>query len=259
VVFASPSHGAQGLVVLTPNTSFVRIDEAVTDAEVAWTRLQTTRYQLLVVDHFLAESSGADLIARVRAEPAMQSIPILGISVGGKVARDAMLSAGVDVFLDKPVRVRDLLATLERLSRRGQARFAAPTRTGGAAPLDELKTMLTKAGFKSIEIDGMPRLSLDSTIGAMMSMRSSKSFAVAFEMSVVSSVIRPGAAGIVDGHLRAIELPRRRGAVAAEAFDEPRALQRRDRSDPDRRADPIDRRARIAGERERRCRDLHGA
>jgi len=79
-------------------------------------QLQTTPYQLLFVDHFLAESSGADLVARVRAEPATQAIAILGISVGGKVARDAMLAAGADVFLDKPVRVRDLLATLERLS-----------------------------------------------------------------------------------------------------------------------------------------------
>lgn len=95
--------------------SAIQVD-AVTDAERAWTQLQTTPYQLLVVDHFLADSSGADLVARVRAEPATQAIAILGISVGGKVARDAMLSAGADVFLDKPVRVRDLLATLERLS-----------------------------------------------------------------------------------------------------------------------------------------------
>src|SRR5262249_8723264 len=35
--------------------------EGVTDAELAWQMLQTTPYHLLVVDHFLANSSGADL------------------------------------------------------------------------------------------------------------------------------------------------------------------------------------------------------
>src|SRR5579862_1539185 len=42
-------------------------------------------------------------------------------------------------------------------------------------------------------IDGEPRDSIDSTIGTMMSTRSSMSFAVAFVMSVVSSVMSDGA------------------------------------------------------------------
>jgi CheY-like chemotaxis protein len=93
----------------------LRLD-AVTDAEQAWERLETSRYDLLVVDHFLTGSSGAHLITRVRFTPHTQPMPVLGLSVGGKVARDAMLAAGVDVFLDKPVRARELLATLKRLS-----------------------------------------------------------------------------------------------------------------------------------------------
>jgi CheY-like chemotaxis protein len=93
----------------------LRLD-AVTDADAAWVKLEASRYDLLVVDHFLTGSSGAQLITRVRFTPHTQPIPILGLSVGGKVARDAMLAAGVDVFLDKPVRARELLATLKRLS-----------------------------------------------------------------------------------------------------------------------------------------------
>jgi hypothetical protein len=40
---------------------------------------------------------------------------VIGFSVGGVVARDAFLSAGADMFLDKPVMMRDVFTTLERL------------------------------------------------------------------------------------------------------------------------------------------------
>ena len=94
--------------------------ESVPDAEVAWTALQTGAFHLLLVDHFLPASTGAELIAKVRSEPRLRGLPIVGISVGGKLARDAMLTAGVDLFLEKPVQVRDLLATLERLAALGE-------------------------------------------------------------------------------------------------------------------------------------------
>ena len=94
--------------------------ESVPDAEVAWAALQTGTFHLLLVDHFLPASTGADLIAKVRSEPRLRGLPIVGISVGGKLARDAMLTAGVDLFLEKPVQVRDLLATLERLAALGE-------------------------------------------------------------------------------------------------------------------------------------------
>jgi CheY-like chemotaxis protein len=102
-----------------PSAARVRL-ESVPDAEVAWTHLQNGDYHLLLVDHFLPSSTGAELIERVRSEPRLCALPIVGISVGGKVARDAMLTAGVDLFLEKPVQVRDLLATLDRLAGLGE-------------------------------------------------------------------------------------------------------------------------------------------
>jgi CheY-like chemotaxis protein len=99
----------------TQASTRVRVD-SVADAEEAWTQLQTGTYHLLLVDHFLPASTGADLIARVRSDPKLQTLPIVGISIGGKVARDAMVGAGVDVFLEKPVQVRDLMSTLDRLA-----------------------------------------------------------------------------------------------------------------------------------------------
>lgn len=92
----------------------LRVD-AVADAEVAWERLRDGDYHLLLVDHFLPRATGAELIAKIRTDTKLASLPIIGLSVGGSVARDAMVSAGVDVFLDKPVRPRDVLAMLDRL------------------------------------------------------------------------------------------------------------------------------------------------
>jgi CheY-like chemotaxis protein len=93
--------------------------DSVADADVAWQLLQTRDYHLLLVDHFLPSSTGADLITQIRSEPRLSRLPIVGISIGGRVAREAMLTAGVDVFLEKPVHARDLLNTLERLSALG--------------------------------------------------------------------------------------------------------------------------------------------
>jgi CheY-like chemotaxis protein len=106
---------------LSRGRSATRISvESVPDAEIAWTQLQNGNYHLLLVDHFLPASTGAELIERVRSEPRLRSLPIVGVSVGGRLARDAMLTAGVDVFLEKPVQVRDLLTTLDRLAGLGE-------------------------------------------------------------------------------------------------------------------------------------------
>lgn len=96
------------------STARVSVD-TVADADEAWAKLATGGYHVLVADHFLSAATGADLIARVRADAKLHTLPIIGISIGGKVARDAMLTAGVDLFLEKPVDVRHLMQTIDRL------------------------------------------------------------------------------------------------------------------------------------------------
>jgi CheY-like chemotaxis protein len=94
--------------------------EAVSDADAAWTKIQSGQFHVLLVDHFLSSTTGAALIARIRADASLRALPIVGISIGGKVARDAMLAAGVDLFLEKPVEVRHLMATIDRLAALGE-------------------------------------------------------------------------------------------------------------------------------------------
>jgi CheY-like chemotaxis protein len=89
------------------------------DASSAREMMATVVYDLVIVDYYLPAEDGAAFIARLRQDPRFAHAPIVAISVGGRDARDATISAGADLFLDKPVVLRDLFQTLEVLSQRG--------------------------------------------------------------------------------------------------------------------------------------------
>ncbi len=89
------------------------------DAESAWDKLARSPYDLVIVDYYLPTEDGAAFIARLRGEPRFARSPIVAISVGGREAREATMTAGADLFLDKPVVLRDLFRTLQVLSQRG--------------------------------------------------------------------------------------------------------------------------------------------
>lgn len=91
------------------------VDHAET-VEAAWQRLVDASYDVAIVDYYLPLETGAALIERVRRDPRLTSLPIVAVSVGGRDARDACVSAGADVFLDKPLVLRDLFNTLRILA-----------------------------------------------------------------------------------------------------------------------------------------------
>jgi CheY-like chemotaxis protein len=97
------------------NAATVTVDFA-DDAEAAWEKLRSTSYDLAIVDYFLPSSTGAQLVARMRRDEALHGLPVVAISVGGSQAREASLEAGADLFLDKPIVLRDLFTTLARLT-----------------------------------------------------------------------------------------------------------------------------------------------
>lgn len=97
--------------------SAVSVDHA-DDAERAWQKLNESQYDLVIVDYFLPEEDGAALIARLRKDERLSKVPVVAISIGGRIARDATIAAGADLFLDKPLVFRDLMHTVRILSRR---------------------------------------------------------------------------------------------------------------------------------------------
>lgn len=73
------------------------------------------RFDLVLVDHFLTNESGASVVKNLRAHPSHVSTLIVAMSVGGNSVRDTMIEAGADLFLHKPIVLRDLFCTLEFL------------------------------------------------------------------------------------------------------------------------------------------------
>jgi len=98
------------------------------DAEEAWGKLGKSTYDLVIVDYFLPSEDGASLIARLRADARLSRTPIVAISVGGRDAREATISAGADVFVDKPLVFRDLFNTLRVLADRRERSRPPPER-----------------------------------------------------------------------------------------------------------------------------------
>lgn len=103
-----------------PRAGSVRLDQA-SDTASAWDKLTTSRYDLVIVDFFLPQEDGATLITRLRQDPRLANTSVVAISIGGSDVRRASLSAGADLFLHKPLVLRDLFQTLEFLSQQGAA------------------------------------------------------------------------------------------------------------------------------------------
>jgi len=93
----------------------IAIDEAET-AERAWELLDSHRYDVVLVDHYLPTADGASLISRLRADRRLRGTLVVAISAGGRVAREAALLAGADLFVDKPLVFKDLFRTLQILA-----------------------------------------------------------------------------------------------------------------------------------------------
>ena len=96
----------------------VEVDVAA-DGLSAWNLLSAGGYDVAVIDFYLPVLDGARLCARLRGDSALAETVVVGISAGGHEAREAMLAAGADLFLHKPVVLRDLFTTLERLTEGG--------------------------------------------------------------------------------------------------------------------------------------------
>ncbi len=120
------------------------------DAEQAWGKLASSTYDLVIIDYFLPSEDGASLIARLRRDRRLAHTPIVAISVGGRDAREATLSAGADVFVDKPLVFRDLFNTLRMLAeRRERARPVADRKAILVFDDSPFALALTRAALES--------------------------------------------------------------------------------------------------------------
>ena len=84
------------------------------DGAAALELLKTRTFDAVIVDVYLPVLDGASMIQQARTSLGLK-LPIITMSAGGESARNAALSAGASVYLQKPVRLRDVVATMRQL------------------------------------------------------------------------------------------------------------------------------------------------
>ena len=72
-------------------------------------------FDALIIDIYMPVLDGKSVIEAVRAEPKTAKMPIIAVSAGGERARGFAMEAGADFFLDKPMRLRQVIETMQRL------------------------------------------------------------------------------------------------------------------------------------------------
>jgi uncharacterized protein (TIGR02266 family) len=77
--------------------------------------LRTDVFDALIVDVYLPIIDGAKVIWTARNELGLVNLPIIAVSAGGDSARKSALEAGANIFLDKPMRLRQVIDTIQKL------------------------------------------------------------------------------------------------------------------------------------------------
>jgi uncharacterized protein (TIGR02266 family) len=77
--------------------------------------LRRDTFDALIVDVYLPILDGAKVIQTARGELGLTTVPIIAVSAGGDSARKSALEAGANIFLDKPMRLRQVIETIQRL------------------------------------------------------------------------------------------------------------------------------------------------
>jgi uncharacterized protein (TIGR02266 family) len=77
--------------------------------------LRASTFDALIIDIYLPVVDGAKVISTTRTELGLTKLPIIAVSAGGDAARKAALEAGANIFLDKPMRLRQVIETIQKL------------------------------------------------------------------------------------------------------------------------------------------------
>ncbi len=90
--------------------------EFARDGREAKEKALSARYDLLIIDIYLPVLDGSQVIKAVRANEGTAQLPIVAMSAGGSPARASAIAAGADFFLDKPMRLVDIVETIRKLT-----------------------------------------------------------------------------------------------------------------------------------------------
>lgn len=86
-----------------------------TNGKDALALLEAERFDALIIDVYLPVIDGANVIEQVRQRLGLRELPVIAVSAGGEAARAAALAAGANIFIDKPMRLRQVIDTMRTL------------------------------------------------------------------------------------------------------------------------------------------------
>jgi uncharacterized protein (TIGR02266 family) len=82
---------------------------------VALELLQTAPFDVVIVDMYLPVLDGSQVIERARGRLGLVDLPFIAVAAGGESARRSSIAAGANVFLEKPMRLRQLVELMREL------------------------------------------------------------------------------------------------------------------------------------------------
>ena len=86
-----------------------------TNGKDALALLEQERFDAMLIDVYLPVLDGANVIEQVRHRLGLRDLPVIAVSAGGEAARTAALAAGANIFIDKPMRLRQVIETMRTL------------------------------------------------------------------------------------------------------------------------------------------------
>ncbi len=84
------------------------------DGATAVELFRTASFDVAIIDLYLPVLDGVKVIDHVRSDLGLD-LPIIATSVSGSSARDTALAAGANCFLEKPMRLREVLDSMRQL------------------------------------------------------------------------------------------------------------------------------------------------
>jgi len=89
--------------------------ETAEDGAAALELLRVNPFDVAIIDLSLPVLDGAQVIDHARGELGLVDLPIIAMSAEGDPARTSALRAGANRFLDKPMRLRELIESMRQL------------------------------------------------------------------------------------------------------------------------------------------------
>ncbi|HUL10381.1 MAG TPA: response regulator [Candidatus Acidoferrum sp.] len=115
VLVVDDQDSMRGLAKVSLNKLGITKVADVGDAKTALTRMQQTKFDLVICDWIMADMDGLALVTKMRADPVLESTPFIMASARRNLEQiAAALKAGVTGCLVKPFKPEDLKAGIEK-------------------------------------------------------------------------------------------------------------------------------------------------